>query len=130
MNFWCNPFPRVLESLGVSGAANLLRKRDFSDLDGLLEPQTIQAISFYFQLLNLVEEHGSGRSSRQREKELGADAEPGKWGRYLKLVRDAGFSEEEIRKKLARSKWSQFLPSIQPKQNAGRFLAYTGKLSG
>jgi phosphoenolpyruvate carboxylase len=99
--FLVQSFSSVLESHGVSGAANLLRKRDFSDLDGLLEPQTIQAISFYFQLLNLVEEHGSGRSSRQREKELGADAEPGKWGRYLKLVRDAGFSEEEIREKIS-----------------------------
>ena len=47
--FLVQSFSSVLESLGVSGAANLLRKRDFSDPDGMLEPQTIQAISFYFQ---------------------------------------------------------------------------------
>ena len=66
--FLVQSFARVLESLGVVGAASRLRERDFSDPKDLLDPQTVQAISFYFQLLNLVEEHGSGRSSRQREK--------------------------------------------------------------
>ena len=102
--FLVQSFARVLESLGVSGASKLLRSRDFSDPDGVLDPQTIQAISFYFQLLNLVEEHGSGRSSRLREKELGGDAEPGRWGRYLRLLSQAGFSEEEVRGKLRQVK--------------------------
>ncbi len=98
--FLVQSFARVLESLGVVGAASLLRERDFSDPKDLLDPQTVQAISFYFQLLNLVEEHGSGRSSRQREKELGGDVEPGRWGRYLKQLREAGFGENEVREKL------------------------------
>ena len=99
--FLVQSFSRVLESLGVTGASELLKNRDFSDPDGMLDPQTIQAISFYFQLLNLVEEHGSGRSSRQREKELGGDAEPGRWGRYLRLLSQAGFSNEQVREKLS-----------------------------
>lgn len=98
--FLVQSFARVLESLGVSGAATLLRERNFSEPRDVLDPQTIQAISFYFQLLNLVEEHGSGRSSRQREKELGGDAEPGRWGHYLKQLSEAGFSEEQVREKL------------------------------
>ena len=93
-------FARVLEELGVKGAASLLRERNFSEPANLLSPECIQAISFYFQLLNLVEEHGSGRSARLREKELGGDAEPGRWGRYLKQLNDAGYSEEEVRQKL------------------------------
>ena len=98
--FLVHAFSEVLESLGVKGAADLLKERNFSEPSHILEPQTIQAISFYFQLLNLVEEHGSGRSSREREKELGGDAEPGRWGRYLKQLKDAGFSEQEVRGKL------------------------------
>ena len=86
-------FSRVLESLGVSDAAIILRERNFSDPGKVLDPKTFQAISFYFQLLNLVEEHGSGRSARQREKELGGDVEPGRWGRYLKQLKDAGFDD-------------------------------------
>ena len=98
--FLVHAFSQVLESLGVTGASKLLEERNFSEPGVILEPQTIQAISFYFQLLNLVEEHGSGRSSREREKELGGDAEPGRWGRYLKQLKDAGFSEQEVRGKL------------------------------
>ncbi len=99
-DFLVQSFARVLEGLGVSGAASLLRERKFAEPLGILDPQTIQAISFYFQLLNLVEEHGSGRSARMREKELGGDAEPGRWGHYLKQLSEAGYSEGEVRAKL------------------------------
>lgn len=99
--FLVQSFSRVLENLGVSYAASLLREKNFSDYQEMLDPQTIQAISFYFQLLNLVEEHGAGRSSRQREKELGGDAEPGRWGNYLKKLSDAGFTQDEVRNKLS-----------------------------
>lgn len=98
--FLVQAFSRVLESLGVSDAAIILRERNFSDPGKVLDPKTFQAISFYFQLLNLVEEHGSGRSARQREKELGGDVEPGRWGRYLKQLKDAGFDEKEVREEL------------------------------
>ena len=100
--FLVESFSRVLETLGFAGPASLLRKKNFSETVEILDPQTIQAISFYFQLLNLVEEHGAGRSARQREKELGGDAEPGRWGHYLKRLKDAGHSPEEIRAKLPR----------------------------
>ena len=42
--FLVQSFSRVLESLGVTGASELLKNRDFSDPDGMLDPQTIQAI--------------------------------------------------------------------------------------
>ena len=65
--FLVQSFARVLESLGVSGASKLY-SRDFSDSDGVLDPQTIQAISFYFQLLNLVEDMvREGAPSREKE---------------------------------------------------------------
>jgi len=98
--FLVESFSRVLETLGYSESATLLRERNFSEPDGVLEPHTVQAISFYFQLLNLVEEHGAGRSTRLREKELGGDAEPGRWGHYFKQLKDAGFTEAQIREKL------------------------------
>ena len=98
--FLVEAFSRVLETLGFSESATLLRERNFADPEGVLEPKTIQAISFYFQLLNLVEEHGAGRSARLREKELGGDAEPGRWGHYFQRLKAAGFTEAQVRKKL------------------------------
>ena len=99
-DFLVQSFARVLDGLGVSTAASILREKNFSEPRGTLDPQTIQAISFYFQLLNLVEEHGAGRSTQLREKELGGDAEPGRWGRYLKQLSESGYKEEEVRAKL------------------------------
>jgi len=100
--FLVESFSRVLNTLGFAGPASLLRNKNFSETFEILDPQTIQAISFYFQLLNLVEEHGAGRSARQREKELGGDAEPGRWGHYLKRLKAEGHSPEEIRAQLSR----------------------------
>ncbi|MDG1138525.1 MAG: phosphoenolpyruvate carboxylase [Opitutales bacterium] len=98
--FLVESFSVVLETIGFSNAASLLRERNFSKQEGELDPQTIQAISFYFQLLNLAEEHGAGRSARLREKELGGDTEPGHWGQYLQQLKGAGFTETQIREKL------------------------------
>ena len=99
-NFLVHSFASVLDSLGVPDAATLLRDKNFADFTGRLDPQSIQAISFYFQLLNLAEEHGSGRSSREREKDLGGKAEPGRWAYFLQKLSNEGYSEQEIRQKL------------------------------
>lgn len=98
--FLVESFAGVLETLGFAESATLLRERNFAETEGVLDPQTIQALSFYFQLLNLVEEHGAGRSARLREKELGGDAEPGRWGHYFKRLKEAGFTESQVRGKL------------------------------
>ncbi len=98
--FLVESFAGVLETLGFAESATLLRERNFAEAEGVLDPQTIQALSFYFQLLNLVEEHGAGRSARLREKELGGDAEPGRWGHYFKRLKEAGFTESQVRGKL------------------------------
>ncbi len=98
--FLVESFSQVLETLGFAESATLLRERNFAEAEGVLDPQTIQALSFYFQLLNLVEEHGAGRSARLREKELGGDAEPGRWGHYFKRLKEAGFTEAQVRGKL------------------------------
>jgi phosphoenolpyruvate carboxylase len=98
--FLVESFAGVLETLGFAESATLLRERNFAEAEGVLDPQTIQALSFYFQLLNLVEEHGAGRSARLREKELGGDAEPGRWGHYFKRLKEAGVTESQVRGKL------------------------------
>jgi phosphoenolpyruvate carboxylase len=98
--FLVESFAGVLETLGFAESATLLRERNFAEAEGVLDPQTIQALSFYFQLLNLVEEHGAGRSARLREKELGGDAEPGRWGHYFKRLKEAGFTASQVRGKL------------------------------
>ena len=98
--FLVDSFSRVLEMMGFADSATLLRERKFSESHEILDPQTIQSISFYFQLLNLVEEHGAGRSSRLREKELGTDAEPGRWGHYLRRLKEAGCSADQVRSQI------------------------------
>ena len=129
-NFLVHSFASVLDSLGVPDAATLLLDKNFAGFTGRLNPQSIQAISFYFQLLNLAEEHGSGRSSREGAKKT--------WVAKQSLVGGLTFCKNypmrDIRrrksgKNFPRSGSSQYSPSIQPRQSAGQCLGCTGKLS-
>ena len=89
------PFPKCLKVWG-HWSFKLLKERNFSEPGVILDPQTIQAISFYFQLLNLVESTDR-RPVPASERKNGGDAEPGRWGRYLKQLKEFGFSEQEVR---------------------------------
>lgn len=91
----------VLNRHNVPTAARLIRS-DFAnvDLQALGSPE-IQSLSYYFQLLNLAEEHVANKMRRQREAAPGVPAEPGRWGHYFAHLKEIGLSASEVRAALA-----------------------------
>ncbi len=89
-------FREVLVEIGESALAEI-----FSSTGELQPPKTLpprggQAISIYFQLLNLVEENTAQQVMRIRENESGIAREPGLWGYYLKKLQDDGVAAKKI----------------------------------
>jgi phosphoenolpyruvate carboxylase len=99
--FLIEAYTEVLESMGNMKAAELVRNKLEGVTADSLEDDEVQAISFYFQLLNLAEEHVANSIRRTREAQFGMSAEPGHWGHYLKRLKDAGFEASEIRAQIA-----------------------------
>ena len=90
----------VLDSMGEKRASSLLKGGLRTYPKPPPGPAEVQAISFYFQLLNLAEEHVANSIRRTREAQLGPAAEPGHWGHYLKQLKAAGFTASRVRKHL------------------------------
>lgn len=65
-----------------------------------LPPRGSQALSMAFQLLTMVEENTANQVRRMKETAGGPDAEPGTWPYHLRLLREAGFGEEDLRRVL------------------------------
>lgn len=72
-------------------------------LQGKAEPpknleldKTVQLLSLYFQLLNMVEENSAVQFRRRAETEKGFTAISGLWGEKLKDLTDKGFTAEQI----------------------------------
>lgn len=92
----------VLHELGENEAAEYLPwQKDGATHDASAPPERIeQAYSIAFQLLNMVEENASAQTRRQREIEHGLSDEPGCWGQELTLLKEAGFTDQEVAKAL------------------------------
>ncbi|MEX0324959.1 MAG: phosphoenolpyruvate carboxylase [Puniceicoccaceae bacterium] len=99
--FLAEVFAEVLEETGEAAAARYILGGLKDDWSGEMEASTVQAISFFFQLLNLAEEHTANSIRRVREQEAGPDAEPGHWGNYFSRIKQLGIGEEDVRKELA-----------------------------
>lgn len=100
--FLVEAFVQVLQDVGEDATASALTAEiSGKNEDQPLSDQTVQAISFTFQLLNLAEEHVANSARRTRESIQGTSAEPGHWGHYLKSLKDVGFSPKEVREKIA-----------------------------
>lgn len=89
-------FREVLVEIGESALAGI-----FSDSGDLQPPTTLphrggQAISIYFQLLNLVEENTAQQVMRVRENESEIACEPGLWSYYLKKLQAEGVAAGKI----------------------------------
>ena len=97
-----DPLILILEELGCARAASLLRERDPDKLDPEPGPTEIRALSLWFQLLNLAEEHVSNSIRRERERLLGPEVEPGHWANFIKRLRDVGYEEECLRRELGK----------------------------
>jgi phosphoenolpyruvate carboxylase len=102
--FLLGRFRDVLTSIG---------ERDLAELVGTafavppapgdrLPPRGSQALSVAFHLLNMAEENTVNQVRRMRENLNGPASEPGAWPHQLQLLRDAGFTAEDIRRVLPR----------------------------
>jgi phosphoenolpyruvate carboxylase len=67
-----------------------------------LPPRGAQALSVAFHLLNMAEENTVNQVRRMRENLHGPASEAGAWPYQLQLLRDAGFSADDIRRVLPR----------------------------
>jgi len=111
--FLLKAFVDVLQDMGETDAAEAINvvgvaagvgavAGDSTEKDAAsLSDQTVQAVSFSFQLLNLAEEHVANSIRRTRESTMGTSAEPGHWGHYLKRLKDEGFTPEVVRAEIA-----------------------------
>ncbi len=61
-----------------------------------------QALSVAFQLLNLAEENTANQVRRMRETVEGPASEVGLWPYELRALKEAGYSEEEVRRAVRR----------------------------
>ncbi|MEN8725190.1 MAG: phosphoenolpyruvate carboxylase [Lentimonas sp.] len=100
-NFLIEAFTDVLQSMDQSNAAALIKGRLKKVSPNNLDDAGVQAISFYFQLLNLAEEHVANSMRRTREAKVGITAEPGHWGHYLNRLKQARIKPTEVRKQIS-----------------------------
>lgn len=98
--FLLQAFSDVLTSMGETDAVEALKSHS-AETPLTLNDDSVQAISFSFQLLNLAEEHVANSVRRTRESKLGTSAEPGHWGHYLKRLKEEGFEPDLIREEIA-----------------------------
>lgn len=98
--FLVEAFVDVLTTMGHESAAALIRGRLKTASPDALDDDCVQAISFYFQLLNLAEEHVANSIRRTREAKLGMSSEPGHWGAYLSQLKAARIKPATIRSHL------------------------------
>lgn len=89
-------FREVLVEIGESSLAEIFSISGELQPPEILPPRGGQAISIYFQLLNLVEENTAQQVMRVRENESGIAREPGLWGYYLKKLQDNGVPARKI----------------------------------
>ncbi|MFT4901564.1 MAG: phosphoenolpyruvate carboxylase [Lentimonas sp.] len=99
-NFLTGAFIDVLSSMGQVRAAKLIQGGLKAASPESLDNDCVQAISFYFQLLNLAEEHVANSMRRTREATLGTAAEPGHWGHYFSQLKQANIPAESVREQL------------------------------
>ena len=99
--FLVDAFVDVLQSMGQEQAAGLIKGRLKRVSPDHLDDACVQAISFYFQLLNLAEEHVANSMRRTREATLGAACEPGHWGHYLSRLKEARIKPAVVRKQIS-----------------------------
>ena len=98
--FLTDAFVDVLNTMELSEAAQLIASGLKSAASQTLDHHGVQAISFYFQLLNLAEEHVANSMRRTRESVMGMNSEPGHWGHYFTQLQAQGIAPQKVRAQL------------------------------
>lgn len=96
-DFLVNALVDTLKARGEAPAASLLDARFATQPNNNLDTASIQATSFYFQLLNIAEEQVSNQSRRQREAARNGIGDPGFFSDYFKRLKELGYSADEVR---------------------------------
>ena len=108
-------------------AAALLEQGFSTDVAHTLTAPEVQAISHYFQLLNLAEEHVVNHIRRKRE--VAKAAEAGHWSSYFERIKQLGIESDAVRAKLATVEVSRSSPNTRPRPSAGPCYASTATSS-
>jgi phosphoenolpyruvate carboxylase len=93
-------FQAALTRIGEGELARLV-ERAFSippEEGERLPERGSQALSMAFQLLNMVEENTVNQVRRLRETAGGPASEPGTWPSQLRLLREASFTDDDVRR--------------------------------
>jgi phosphoenolpyruvate carboxylase len=101
--FLVESFERALRSIGGDVLADFLGRITLGDLTKTERPERgAQALSVLFQLISMAEENAANQVRRLREISEGPASAPGTWPHQLQLLRETGFSNEEIRQAIPR----------------------------
>lgn len=97
-------FGGVLASIGEPELAQLVEEafRTPPAPEERLPQRGPQALSVAFQLLNMAEENTVNQVRRMREAVHGPASEPGTWPYHFELLREAGFTDSDVRRVLPR----------------------------
>lgn len=97
--FLLGGFHNVLAATGQKQLASLI-EHAFSDLPSVnerLPEHGTLALSMAFHLLDMAEENTVNQVRRMRESVSGPASEPGSWPYQLQLLRQAGYSDSDVR---------------------------------
>jgi phosphoenolpyruvate carboxylase len=94
-------FSDILTALGEEDVATVLfaisaDKPPIDENDASLREKMVQALSIYFQLMNLVEENAAVQFRRKVENNLGAENIRGSWAETFMRWKAQGLSEDQI----------------------------------
>ncbi len=94
-------FIQVLDGIGEKPCAAMIRNLEKQAV-GKLPPKGSQALSIYFQVLNIIEQAIANAKSAEWRREFNKP-DSGGWHDYLLRLKDTGYTPNEILKKLKSS---------------------------
>ncbi|MCC5808493.1 MAG: phosphoenolpyruvate carboxylase [Opitutales bacterium] len=98
LDYLMETFAEVLEGVGDGAVAEALpwHGAPLPEAAPVPDNATAQAYSISFQLLNMVEENVANQMRRHGERHEGMLTEPGLWGFYLRQLKEAGWTAEQL----------------------------------
>jgi len=115
-------FERALRSIGEGALADFLQHTFRGTASGARPVGGAQALSVLFQLISMAEENAANQVRRMREIADGPASAPGTWPHQLQVLREAGFSAEDIRRAIPRIRVQPVLTAHPTEAKRGSVL--------